>query len=294
MTTPTKPKVWLDYDQDALNDQYNQRVLVPHADEYAQRNLEESARVRAQLPGELDVSYGPSEAEKLDLFPSPIPGGPIVVYIHGGAWTRSSKNHVSYPAASFVGAGAAYVAVGFGLVPSVTLDEQVRQNRAAIEWVYHHAANYGADPNRLYAAGHSSGAHVTGMMITTDWARDWGLPPDVIKGALACSGMYDLEPVRLSSRNDYLKLDIEAARRNSPILKIQEISAVGCPVIIGYGEGDQIEFRRQSMAFAAAWRAAGLMCDEVDLPGLNHFEVGQQYNQPQSSILKLMFEMMGI
>ena len=127
-------------------------------------------------------------------------------------------------------------------------------------------------------------------MITTDWARDWGLPPDVIKGALACSGMYDLEPVRLSSRNDYLKLDPEAARRNSPIL---HIPAAGCPVIIGYGAGDQDEFRRQSMTFAAAWRGAGLRCHELELPGLNHFDVGQQYNEPQSPILQRMFEMMG-
>ena len=291
MTTPSQPKVWLDYDQAALNDQYNQRVLVPNADEYAKRNLEESERVRAALPCELDVPYGPTEDETLDVFPAPAAGGPIVVYIHGGAWTRSSKNHVNYPAESFTRAGAAYVAVNFGLVPSVTLDEQVRQNRAAIQWVYQHAGRYGADPNQLYVAGHSSGAHVTGMMITTDWARGWGLPPNVIKGALACSGMYDLEPVRLSSRNDYLQLDLEAARRNSPILRIP---ASGCPVIIGYGEGDQDEFRRQSKTFAAAWRAAGLRCHDVVLPGLNHFEVGQQFNAPQSPILKLMFEMMGV
>ena len=186
MITPIQPKVWLDYDQDALNDQYNQRVLVPNADEYAQRNLEESERVRACLPCELDVPYGPSEAEKLDLFPAPIAGGPIVVYIHGGAWTRSSKNYVSYPAESFTRTGVAYVAVDFSLVPSVTLDEQVRQNRAAIQWVYHHAESYGADPNQLYVAGHSSGAHVTAMMMTTDWARDWGLPPDVIKADVPC------------------------------------------------------------------------------------------------------------
>ncbi len=291
MTTAAKPKIWLDYNQDELNDQYNQRVLVPHADEYAQRNLEESARVRAQLDCDLDRAYGPSEVEKLDVFPAATSGSPIVVYSHGGAWTRSSKNHVSYPAESFVGAGAAYVAVDFGLVPSVTLDEQVRQNRAAIQWVYRNAATYGADPNRLYVAGHSSGAHVTGMMITTDWERDWELPSDVIKGALACSGMYNLEPVRLSSRNDYLKLDIEAARRNSPIL---QIPASRCPVIIGYGEGDQKEFRRQSIEFAEAWRADGMACHEIELPGLNHFDVGQRFNCSQSPILKAMFEMMRI
>lgn len=289
MRTSIKAKVWLDYDQTELNDQYNQRFLVPHADEYVQRNLEESARVRSELVCHLDISYGSSQAETLDVFPASTAGAPIVVYSHGGAWTRTSKNHVSYPAESFVSAGAAYVAVDFGLVPSVSLDEQVRQNRSAIQWVYHNASTYGADPKRLYVAGHSSGAHITGMLITTDWARDWEMPSDVIKGALACSGMYDLEPVRRSSRNDYLSLDIAAARRNSPIL---HIPTWACPIIIGYGEGDQKEFRRQSIEFAAAWRQQGGPCHEYDLPGLNHFDVGQQYNQPQSPILKAMFDLM--
>ena len=46
--------------------------------------------------------------------------------------------------------------------------------------------------------------------------------------------------------------------------------------------------------YRAAWRAAGLRCHDVVLPGLNHFDVGQQFNAPQSPILKLMFEMMGV
>lgn len=286
-----KIRIWLDYDQNELNDQYNQRVLVPHADDYIQRNLEESARARAQLTCQLDIPYGPSHTEILDIFPALTQRAPIAVSIHGGAWTRMSKNHVSYPAEAFVSAGCTYVAVDFGLVPAVTLDELVRQNRAAIAWVYHNASTFGADPNRLYVAGHSSGAHVTGMMMTTDWKRDYGLPSDVIKGALACSGMYDLHPVRLSSRNDYLTLDAAAARRSSPI---HHIPAYGCPLVIGYGENEQQEFRRQSVEFARVWRAHGFICREFDLPGLNHFDVGQQYNQPHSPILKAMFEMMGV
>ena len=291
MAQSEKIKVWLDYDQDELNDQYNQRVLVPNADEYVQQNLQASARVRERLTCRLDLAYGPSEAEKLDFFPASSPGAPVVVYIHGGAWTRTSKSHVSYQAESFVGAGANYMAVDFGLVPAVTLDELVRQNRTAIQWVYRNAATLGVDPHRLYVAGHSSGAHVTGMMITTNWEGDWGLPADVIKGALACSGMYDLEPVRLSARNDYLELNMAAARRNSPILHLPDH---GCPLIVGYGEQEQQEFRRQSIAFAKAWRAHGLSGQEFDLPGLNHFDMGQQYNHPDGPILKAMFAMMGL
>jgi arylformamidase len=290
MAVAAEQKVWLNYTQKDLNDQYNQRFLVPNADEYIQRAMEESARVRAKLECRLDVRYGPSADERLDIFPAARKGAPIVVYIHGGAWTRNSKEHSSYFAETFVGAGLNFVATEFGLCPKVSLDELVRHNRGAIQWVHRNAREIGGDPDRLYVAGHSSGGHVTGMMIVTDWAKDWDLPADVIKGALAGSGMYDLEPVRLSSRNDYLKLDVAAARRNSPILHIRD---GGCPLVMCYGEKEQKEFRRQSIEFAAAWRARGLACMEFDLPGLNHFDVGQQYNEPDAPFLKAFFELIG-
>jgi arylformamidase len=283
-------KVWLNYTQAELNNQYNQRYLVPNADEYAARNVADSAKTRAKLECRLDVSYGPHPDQRLDIFPAAKKGAPVVVFIHGGAWTRSSKESNSYVAETFVPAGIHFVAVEFGLCPKVTLDELVRHNRAAIQWVYRNAREFGADPEKLYVAGHSSGGHVTGMMVVTDWARDWGLPANVIKSALAGSGMYDLEPVRLSSRNEYLKLDVEAARRNSSIIRIP---ANGCPLVVCYGEGEQKEFRRQSIEFAAAWRAKGLVCKEFDLPKLNHFEVGQEYANPKAPFMKAFLEMVG-
>lgn len=286
----TNKKVWLSYTQADLNNQYNQRFLVPNADEYHQRNFEDSAKTRARLACRLDVSYGPSPDQRLDIFPVAKKGAPVVVHIHGGAWTRSSKDHVSFMAETFVPANINFVAVEFGLCPKVTLDELVRHNRAAIQWVYRNARDFGADPDRLYVSGQSSGGHIAGMMVVTDWARDWGLPANVIKAALAGSGMYDLEPVRLSSRNEYLKLDVAAARRNSSIL---QIPANGCPLVVCYGEREQKEFRRQSIEFAAAWRAKGLVCKEFDLPGLNHFDVGEAYGDSKALFIKAFLEMIG-
>lgn len=283
----SKVKVWLDYDQDALNDQYNQRVLVPDADEYMARHGRESARVRATMACRLDVPYGPSEDERLDIFPAGRDGAPVVVYYHGGAWTRWHKDYNSYQAPAFVDAGATFVSVNFGLVPKVTLDELVRQCRAAAAWVYRNAHDFGADPDRLYVAGHSSGGHVVGLLAVTDWSAEWGLPADVIKGAFAASGMYDLEPVRLSSRNEYLHLDIEAARRNSAILQIPDRMP---PMVIAYGEGEQKEFRRQSKDFAAELRRRDHPCIELDLPGLNHFQVAEQYADPDGTLLGAVFE----
>ena len=284
------PKIFLDYDQETLDAQYNQRSLVPDADDYIAVDVAESARVRQKLDCRIDVAYGPGEDETLDLFPAAAPGSPVVVYMHGGAWTRSDKSNESFMAEAFVAAGAAFVAVNFGLCPKVTLDEMIRQAREAVAWSCENAQDFNADPGRLYIAGHSSGGHVGGMMAVTDWTAH-NLPRTLVKGALLCSGMYDLAPVRLSARNDYLHLDEAAEDRNSAM---RHIPADGCPLIVGYGGGEQTEFRRQSRAFAAAWRAAGLEVEEFDMPGVNHFELRRHFNDPKSPILTAMLALMGL
>ncbi len=282
-------KIWLDYTQEQLDYNYNQRALALDFQDYFDRYESEGKRVRAEMNCRLDIAFGPSEDEKLDIFPTDKPNAPVVVFIHGGAWTRQSKEGVSYPAEAFVAAGAHYVAINFGLVPAVTLDEQVRQARASIAWVYRNCADFGADPEQLYVVGHSSGAHVTGMAIVTDWNADYDLPRDIIKGAMSFSGMYELEPVRLSSRNEYMHLDHAAVERNS---SIRHIPSDGPPLIIGSGGGEHEEFQRQSKEFSQAWRAAGMSCQEINLPGLNHFAVSMEFidpkSAPMSAFLKLM------
>lgn len=291
MDTATKTKVWLNYDQDELNAQYNQRTLVPNADDYMAEAARESERVRGALDCRLDVAFGPSEDEILDIFPAGRDGAPVAIYIHGGAWTRSHKNSASYQAESFVAAGASYVATNFTLAPNASLDEMVRQNRAAIKWVYENAESFGSDPNRVFVAGHSSGGHLAGMMYVTDWANDWDLPADTVKGVLAGSGMHELEPVKLSSRNEYLFLDDAAVARNSAM---RQIPGNPPPIIVCYGENEQKEFRRQSIEFAQAIRDRGHPIQEFDLPGMNHFDVGKQYNNSDGPVLKAMFQMMGL
>jgi len=265
--------------------------LVLNFQDYFDRYDRESKRVRAKLDCRLGIAFGPSEDEKLDIFLTEKPDAPIVVFIHGGAWTRQSKEMVSYPAEAFVAAGAHYVAINFGLVPAVTLDEQVRQVRASIAWVYRNAGDFGADPEQLFVVGHSSGAHVTGMTIVTNWDKEYDVPCNVIKGAMSYSGMYELEPVRLSSRNEYMQLDHAAVDRNS---SIRRIPSDGPPLIIGSGGGEHEEFQRQSKAFAEAWRAAGLPCQEINLPEANHFDVSFEFVDPTCPSMIAMLKMMGL
>ena len=291
MSETNGPKVWLDYTQEELDYNYNQRALALDFQDYFDRYASEGERVRSEMKCRLDIPYGPSDDEKLDIFPTDKLNAPVVVFIHGGAWTRQSKEAVSYPAEAFVAAGAHYVAVNFGLVPAVTLDEQVRQARASIAWVYRSAAEFGADPEQLYVVGHSSGAHVTGVVIVTDWDAEYDLPRNVIKGAMSYSGMYELEPVRLSSRNEYMHLDHAAVDRNS---SIRRIPSDGPPLIIGSGGGEHEEFQRQSKEFAEAWRAAGLSCQEINLPGFNHFAVSIEFVRPDSAPMTAMLKLMNL
>ncbi len=291
MTEAEKTKIWLDYTQEQLDYNYDQRALILNFQEYFDRYDADSKRARATTNCRLNVSYGPSKDETLDIFPTKKARAPIVVFIHGGAWTRQSKDVVSYPAEHFVPVGVNYVAINFGLVPAVSLDEQVRQARASIAWVYRNAASFGADPEQLYVVGHSSGAHVTGMTIVTDWDKEFGLPRNVIKGAMSYSGMYELEPVRLSARNEYLHLDAAAVDRNS---SIRHIPSDGPPLIIGSGGREHEEFQRQSKVFAEAWRAAGLSCQEINLPGLNHFDVSFEFVDRKCPSMIAMLKLMGI
>lgn len=287
--------VYGNYDQAELDRQYNQSTLVPDNSAYRARKISESKRVRALLDCDLDVSYGPASDEVLDIFPAGDKGGdngaPIMMFIHGGAWKNGHKDDISYPAESFVARGVTYIGVNFSLVGDVTLDEQIRQNRAALAWLYNNAASFGGDRDRIYVSGHSSGGHVTGMMVVTDWEGEWGLPMDLLKGAVPASGMYDLEPVRLSWRNEYLKLDEAGALRNSSIHHIPER---GIPLVMAYGSGELDEFQRQSREFAAAWRAKGHSCELIEMPGLNHFDLNQEFNNPDGPILKATFEMMSV
>jgi arylformamidase len=284
-------KVYGDFTQAALDEALNARGTAPDFDEVLRRYDEDSARVRARFGGKLGVAYGPSEDETLDIFPAAKPGAPIQLFIHGGYWRLLTRTENSFAAEALVPAGAAVVVINYALAPRVTLDEIVRQCRAAIAWTWKNARSFGADPDRLFISGHSAGGHLVGMMLATDWEREFGAPADVVKGATAVSGLYDLRPIAKSFVNEWLKLDEAAAVRNSPLLNL---SRHGCPLIVSYGERDTAEFRRQSDEYLAAWRAKGHPGSYVDMRGFHHFDVMNEIANPKSPLAKAVFAQMGL
>src|SRR5919198_4866890 len=193
-------RVYLDYDQKALDDAYDQAVYAPNRDQVLARRDRNSARARERLGQPLRFAYGSGRNEQLEIFKAPIPRAPVQVFIHGGAWRAGRASEYSSAAEMFVDAGAHYVALDFDNAGDCGGDLFVmaHQVRRAITWVHENAARLGGDPHRLYVSGSSSGAHLGGVMATE-------LPLAVVKGFTLSSGMYDLRGPRLSKRSAYVK-----------------------------------------------------------------------------------------
>jgi len=211
------PIVWLDMDQKELDDAYDQTVYAPNQPLIAARRKIASESVLKRLGLPQRVAYGPTEAEKLDIYKTRRQNAPVVIYIHGGAWRNGTAKDFAFPAEMFMNAGAHFVVPDFVQVQDAggSLLPMIEQVRRAVTWVYKNAASFGGDAERIFITGHSSGAHLAGVTLVTDWVDDYGLPPDVIKGGLLVSGMYDLKPVRLSKRSEYVKFTDEIEEKLS-------------------------------------------------------------------------------
>jgi arylformamidase len=162
--------------------------------------------------------------------------------------------------------------------------------RRAVAWVWKNAASFGGDPERIYLTGHSSGAHLGGCVLTTDWSR-FGVPPTFIKGALLCSGMYDLAPVRLSKRSEYVKFTDEIENELSAMRHLNRLS---CPVVLAFGTNESPEFIRQTKEFAAALQAAGKPVELIVAPNYNHFEIAETLGNPYGVLGRATLRLMGL
>jgi arylformamidase len=247
-------------------------------------------------------AYGPSPFEGLDLYRTTAGQGhaPTMIFIHGGAWRAGSALGAGYLAENFVEAGANFVALDFINVtqtvgadgkPDKNLITMAEQVRAGVAWLYQNARRLGLNPNGIYVSGHSSGGHLCGVVITTDWAAR-GLPRDFIKGAVCASGMYDLVPPSLSARNLYLNFQLDdTISRLSPILHMDNIHF---PVVLGHGTKETPEFQRQSDDFAAALTAAGKDVTLIVAPGYGHFEFAETFANPYGPLGRAALELMGL
>src|SRR5512145_2441896 len=265
MTTP----VYRGYDQAALDAQYNLRARVPEHPEHFRRWAEAGAEARARLDGHLDQPYGDDPKQRLDYFPAAENGAPLLAFIHGGYWQALDKSDFSYPAPAWVERGVSFASINYPLAPEAGIPEILDSCRAAVLWLWHNASALGADRKRIFLAGHSAGGHLATLLLATDWTSFGALPADLVKAGCSVSGVYDLEPIRLSYQNPVLKLDAATARAMSPI---HARPPQDRPLLVAVGGAETAEFLRQQQAFAEGWSAAGARLDQLLLDGLNHYQ----------------------
>jgi arylformamidase len=267
--------------QAQIDAQYNPSLKLADVTAPGKHYAAQSVLARAQLRGILDVPYGPTLAETLDIFPADVPNAPVFVFIHGGYWRALSSKDFSCVALGLQPLGITTVVVNYALCPFVTIDEITRQMRAAVAWTHRHIAAHGGDPARVALGGHSAGAHLTAMCLQTRWDDDYGLPQDPVAAAVLVSGIYDIAPLRYSYLQPMIQLGEGTIRRNSPMFSVRPCAT---PIWVNWGDEETPEFARQASSFHAEWQRAGNQGELSALPDADHYRGIHGFENPQSSL----------
>lgn len=275
--------VYRNYDQAQLDAQYNLRARFTDYPKYFNEWQVRGDAERARPGWRLDLAYGPTPTQKLDLaVPRSRTGGrtPLFVFFHGGYWQSLNKRDGAFLAPAFVDAGIAFATVNYTLAPVAGMDQIIRESREALAWLWRQAPAFGCDSSRIFVSGHSAGGHIAMMLAATAWEAIGGLPPDLVKGAFSVSGLYDLEPIRLSYQNPVLKLDPGTVARNSPL----HLTPRTRQIVLTVGTKEPDEFQRQQAEFAPAWKAHGANVEIIPAKDLHHFDILAELGNPDHPI----------
>lgn len=261
-------------DRKALDAAYNntEAVGIAKRDQYVAARVARSDAFRQQHTGRIDVRYGARPRQRLDVFPCGTAGAPTLVFIHGGYWQQNDKEPFAFIGEGLLPSGFNLAVVEYTLAPAARMDAIVAEIRASVAWVIEHAKESGGDPSRVFVSGHSAGGHLTAMAMSD--AR--------VAGGLAISGLFDLEPIRLSYLNEKLGLDAAEAERNSPLRHLPERAA---PLVVTVGLGELPELVRQSEEFATAWQKRGLPGLYLPIAEHDHFSILDELASPGGKLV---------
>lgn len=255
-------------DRATLEREYDARGSVASFDAEYARYVAHSQAAQSQHRRIADIVYDPLSGETLDLYPAD-PGAPLFLWIHGGYWRATSKDDNAFVVPGLKAQGLAVAVMNYTLAPQVTLDEIVRQTRAALGFLHRERARYGF--GGISVGGSSAGGHLTAMLLADGWHGALGVPEDVIEVALDLSGLHELEPLRHIAVNGWLSLDDAMIQRNSPIRHVPPRSST--VLITAVGGLETSEFRRQTSDYAAIWADAGHRGETIAMPHHNHFDI---------------------
>jgi len=269
---------------------YNPRLVVPNYQQIFDRWERDSERARASLDCYLDLPYGPTDSETIDIFRAQGKSKGLLIYIHGGYWRSLDKKRFSFIAPALAREGITVAVPNYALCPAVQVEDIVMQMVQACAWLYRNGGNFGAPSGRLNVCGHSAGGHLAAMMLCCLWSKySVDLPQKVVSAAFSISGLYDLtEIVKVPSVNCDVRLTEKSALKASPAFLPP---ATDAPFYTAVGSEENEGFHIQNRLIAKKW--GKVLRADIPCPGANHFTVLDQLCNPGTDLFSSVVNMVG-
>jgi len=259
--------VWGQFTQPGLDAAYNNMAAFPDSGDRLADWAGRSAALRIRQPDELEIPYGAGPRNRFDMFRCGRRNAPLLVFIHGGWWQRNSKEVFSCLAEGLLALNFDVALLGYTLAPEASLTQIVREILAGLDAVAKHQAAHGL-PGRCLLSGWSAGGHLAAMTLEH---------PSVMAG-ISISGVFDLEPIRLSYINDKLRLDPAEAAAMSPARRERPSK----PIVLAFGLLELPELQRQSLEY---FKSTG-QAEILPLAGHDHFSILEELASPEGIIAR--------
>jgi len=267
--------------QEQLDAEYDVEKAVSNFPDYITKYITHSQEARRIFKDRFVMAYGPTLMERLTVYPAKEAGAPVLIFIHGGYWKIGLGDDYDFAAMGAAKAEFTVVIVNYDLAPKVTIPEMIRQIRASIAWTSQNILQFNGDPKQIFVAGHSAGGHLAAMSAVTNWS-DYGLPENTIKGILAVSGLFDLEPISHTFVQPAIRITADQILSSSPI---RLIGPSKIPLIVAWGDQETEAFKTQSSNYLEAWKKMGNNGTALILPE-NHFSILKEFVTPEGLLTK--------
>lgn len=261
--------------QEELDTEYDVEKAVLEFPKYIDFYQSESLKTRNEISVYENVQYGQTLMERLNVYAAEQPDAPVLIFVHGGYWKLGVGEDYDFVASGLHKAGFTVVVISYGLAPKISIPEMVRQIRDSIAWTAKNILDFNGNPNRIFIAGHSAGAHLATMAAFTDW-QEYGLGKNTVKGILAISGLYDLEPVSQTFVQPTVRITAEQILYLSPIRLIRPSNI---PIIVSWGGIETTAFIKQSSNFIDAWLKVGNQGQKLIVEKAHHFNILEEFSE---------------
>jgi pimeloyl-ACP methyl ester carboxylesterase len=256
--------------------------MSPDAERYAEECLKLSGDATNRVRVLRDIAYGADPRQRVDIFlpqKTDLHDLPMLMFMHGGAWTHGTKDWCGFMAPPLVQQPAIFISVGYRLIPSVSFPSPVMDCIAALRWICDHIAEHGGSPHPLFVGGHSAGGQIAALMsLRKDWLADCGLPTDVIKGCFCLATTLNRRMIRADIAPD----DVQPGSPTDIAPDSPLALAAGATVsfFIAWGGRDDERVGRTGRGMIDALAATGCKVQSLVRPECDHFSIHLNTQHP--------------